>query len=88
MIYCVVPEELAEELLPRLSSYYEDDPHVEVIIDRRRSQRRSGADRRQATRGEQAQEAESARREQRDRRRARVTGDFPRVDPVERSPAA
>jgi hypothetical protein len=35
MIYCVVPEALAGELYERLSSYYEDDPHVEVIIDRR-----------------------------------------------------
>ena len=82
MIYCVVPEELADELLPRLSSYYEDDPHVEVIVDRRRSERRSRADRRQTTRGDHAEEAEAARREQRDRRRARVAGDFPRVDPI------
>jgi hypothetical protein len=83
MIYCVVPEELADELLPRLSSYYEDDPHVEVIVDRRRSQRRGRGDRRQGARGDQAHEAETARREQRDRRRARVAGDFPRVDPVQ-----
>ena len=35
MIYCVVPEALVDELYEKLSSYYEDDPHVEVIIDRR-----------------------------------------------------
>ena len=35
MIYCVVPQALADELYERLSSYYKDDPHVEVIIDRR-----------------------------------------------------
>jgi hypothetical protein len=35
MIYCVVPQALADELLPRLSAYYEDDPNVEVIVDRR-----------------------------------------------------
>lgn len=37
MIYCVVPEELAAELFDRLADYYADDPHVEVIIDRRKS---------------------------------------------------
>jgi hypothetical protein len=35
MIYCVVPQALADELLPKLSAYYEDDPNVEVIVDRR-----------------------------------------------------
>ena len=35
MIYCVVPLALEEELFDRLSAYYEDDPHVEVIVDRR-----------------------------------------------------
>jgi hypothetical protein len=35
VIYCVVPEALAGELYDRLADYYRDDPHVEVIIDRR-----------------------------------------------------
>ena len=35
MIYCVVPQALVDELYEKLSSYYKDDPHVEVIIDRR-----------------------------------------------------
>ncbi|HEY1276293.1 MAG TPA: hypothetical protein VGF25_15380 [Thermoleophilaceae bacterium] len=35
MIYCVVPEALADELYDKLADYYRDDPHVEVIIDRR-----------------------------------------------------
>ena len=35
MIYCVVPQALADELYDRLAEYYRDDPHVEVIIDRR-----------------------------------------------------
>lgn len=35
MIYCVVPQALADELLGKLSDYYKDDPHVEVIVDRR-----------------------------------------------------
>ncbi|MEA2307580.1 MAG: hypothetical protein QOH43_4860 [Solirubrobacteraceae bacterium] len=71
MIYCVVPEELAPELLPRLESYYADDPNVEVIVDRRHSERRSA----DATTAEDA-----SQREVRDRRRPRVPGDFPPMD--------
>jgi hypothetical protein len=71
MIYCVVPEPLADELYPKLSDYYRDDPNVTVIIDRRKSERRSG---------EEPPPAEG-RREVRDRRRPRAAGDFPRIDP-------
>ena len=86
MIYCVVPAELADELYPKLAKYYEDDPNVKVIIDRRKSDRRSGEDRRAGEReDEPAEMAEvlpiDGRREQRDRRRSRIPGDFPRVDP-------
>ena len=35
MIYCVVPQALEDELFDRLAAYYENDPHVEVIVDRR-----------------------------------------------------
>jgi hypothetical protein len=70
MIYCVVPEELAPELFDRMQSYYADDPNVEVIIDRRKSERRDGS-------GGDG----SHRRELRDRRRARVPGEFPPIDP-------
>jgi len=35
MIYCVVPQALADELYDKLAEYYEDDPNVTVIIDRR-----------------------------------------------------
>ena len=35
MIYCVVPQALESELYDKLSDYYRDDPHVEVIVDRR-----------------------------------------------------
>jgi hypothetical protein len=70
MIYCVVPAELAPELYDKLADYYKDDPNVEVIIDRRKSERRTGED-----------EAEHAdKRQQRDRRRARVPGEFPPLD--------
>jgi hypothetical protein len=35
MIYCVVPQALADELFDKLADYYKDDPNVTVIIDRR-----------------------------------------------------
>jgi hypothetical protein len=77
MIYCVIPEPLADELYPRLSAYYEDDPNVRVIIDRRRSERREGERREE----ERPEDPADARREVRDRRRPRAAGDFPRIDP-------
>jgi hypothetical protein len=64
VIYCVVPEALAPELYEKLVDYYTDDPNVTVIIDRRKSERRTPG----STGGGQ--------REVRDRRRARITGDF------------
>jgi hypothetical protein len=70
MIYCVVPEELGPELYDQMASYYADDPGVEVIVDRRKSERRAG----------EAADT-SHRREVRDRRRARVPGEFPQLDP-------
>lgn len=71
MIYCVVPEALADELYEKLTDYYASDENVTVIVDRRKSERRSKAD--------DAEHAEQ--RVQRDRRRARAAGDFPRIDP-------
>ncbi len=40
MIYCVVPEVLADELYDKLTAYYADDPNVTVIVDRRKGERR------------------------------------------------
>jgi hypothetical protein len=65
MIYCVVPEPLADELLDRLTAYYANDPNVTVIVDRRKSSRRE--------RGSTA----GGNRELRDRRRPRVPGELP-----------
>jgi hypothetical protein len=65
VIYCVVPQALADELFEKLTVYYADDPNVTVIVDRRRSSRRDAS-----TTG-------GGLREQRDRRRARVTGELP-----------
>jgi hypothetical protein len=67
MIYCVIPEELKDELHHKLTEYYKDDPNVEVIIDRRKSERRR--------KGESG-----GKRQLRDRRRRRPAGNFPRID--------
>ena len=67
MIYCVVPEALADELFPKLERYYADDPNVEVIVDRRKTSRR-----RRASSG-------GGNRSVRDRRRPRVPGELPEL---------
>jgi hypothetical protein len=64
VIYCVVPEPLADELFDKLTAYYADDPNVTVIADRRKSSRRDS-------------NSGGGKREVRDRRRARVTGELP-----------
>jgi hypothetical protein len=67
VIYCVVPEPLAGDLLDRLTDYYADDPNVTVIVDRRKASRREHG----STGG--------GKRELRDRRRHRVTGELPEL---------
>ncbi len=67
MIYCVVPQELAPELYEKLADYYAEDPNVEVIIDRRKGERRTEGD-------------PGGQRQLRDRRRARIPGEFPPID--------
>lgn len=69
MIYCVVPQELAGELYDKLKAYYEDDPNVEVIVDRRSAERRAPGPR-----------EGGGVRERRDRRRPRVPGEFPKLE--------
>jgi len=71
MIYCVIPHELEAELFDKMVGYYEDNPHVTVIVDRREGDdRRSGRE-------------YGGKRLIRDRRRARATGTFPNTDPPE-----
>lgn len=69
MIYCVVPEPLADELFDKLSNYYANDENVTVIVDRRKASRRE--------RGSSA----GGSRVLRDRRRRGVTGEMPAVKP-------
>jgi hypothetical protein len=66
MIYCVVPEALADELFQKLTDYYAEDPNVTVIVDRRKGSRRGNT-------------AGGGQRELRDRRRARVPGELPEL---------
>ena len=67
MIYCVVPQALADEVFDKLTEYYADDPNVTVIVDRRKSSRRK------------AGRSGGGNRNIRDRRRARVTGELPEL---------
>ncbi len=67
MIYCVVPESMADELFDKLTGYYADDPNVTVIVDRRRSSRR------------EVDSSGGGQREVRDRRRPRVPGELPEL---------
>jgi hypothetical protein len=66
VIYCVIPEPLADELFQKLTNYYVGDPNVTVIVDRRQSSRRDRS-------------SGGGKREVRDRRRARVAGEFPEL---------
>jgi hypothetical protein len=67
MIYCVIPQALADELYDKMVAYYKDDPNVTVIIDRR-----EGPDRRRAEGN-----LHDERRVIRDRRQRRAPGSFP-----------
>lgn len=69
MIYCVIPPELEGELFAKLTAYYEDNPDVTVIVDRRR--RRGVRELPAAT-----PEARAAR----ERRRQRIPGTFPSLE--------
>ena len=68
MIYCVIPRELEGELYEKMVDYYQENPNVTVIVDRR-----EGNDRRTA-------KEYGGKRELRERRRARVPGTFPDTD--------
>ena len=73
MIYCVIPRELEGELFEKMVAYYSDNPNVTVIVDRR-----EGPDPRN---GKVDASEQEQRRLVRDRRRPRVTGEFPDTEP-------
>jgi hypothetical protein len=74
VIYCVIPRELEDELFETFTKYYENNPNVTVIVDRR-----IGPDRRRGRSG-------GGKRQIRDRRRPRAPGTFLATDSPE--PAA
>ena len=65
----MIPKELEAELYDRMVEYYKDNPNVTVMVERR-----EGPDRRSGR-------AYGGERVLRDRRRRRVTGTFPDVEP-------
>ncbi len=71
MIYCVIPRELVDDLYDKMVDYYEDNPNVTVIVERR-----EGPDRRAA---EDVTQETRNRRITRDRRRSHP-GRFPKTD--------
>jgi RNA polymerase sigma-70 factor, ECF subfamily len=62
-MYCIVPSGLAGELHDPLREFYRDDPAVQVIVEQRSTERRSGEDRR---------EVEAAKKARRERRQVRA----------------
>jgi hypothetical protein len=69
MIYCVIPQALADELYEKMVAYYKDDPNVTVIIDRREGPDRRGSG--------DATDEQKEQRVLRDRRHRRMPGTFP-----------
>lgn len=67
MYYSVVPRELEAELLEPLRAHYAGEGEIEVIVDRRRSQRRSRP----------VRALDEDKRVLRDRRRRRIAGELP-----------
>jgi hypothetical protein len=71
MIYCVIPRELEAELYTKMVEYYEDNPNVTVIVDRREGDER---------RSDKAPPEIQEQRKTRERRRSRVPGTFPEIE--------
>jgi hypothetical protein len=66
VIYYVIPRELADKYLDEFKKRFKGVEGVEVIVDRRESERRTGTD-------------GGGKRVLRDRRRRRISGTFPEV---------
>ena len=73
MIYCVVPQALADELYDKLPEHYKAHPNGKAIIDRR-----GPIDRRTAA---ATAHTPDERRQVRDRRHRRAMGPFPPIGP-------
>jgi hypothetical protein len=66
VIYYVIPRELADKYFDEFKKRFDGVEGVEVIIDRREGERRSGSE-------------GGGQRMLRDRRRRRISGSFPEV---------
>ena len=66
MIYYVIPRELADKYFEEFKQRFDGVDGVEVIIDRRERERRTGSE-------------GGGQRMLRDRRRRRISGSFPEV---------
>ncbi len=66
MIYYVIPRELADKYFEEFKQRFDGVEGVEVIIDRREGERRTGSE-------------GGGQRMLRDRRRRRISGSFPEV---------
>jgi hypothetical protein len=71
LIYYVIPRELADKYYEEFKKRFEGVEGVEVIVDRRESERRDGSP--------PDDPAVAEQRMLRDRRRRRVSGSFPDV---------
>jgi hypothetical protein len=74
MIYCVIPQALADELYEKLVADYEHDDNVTVIVNGRPSDRSSSS---------RADAPENRQGERRDRGRACAPGELPAADAPE-----
>ena len=85
-VYCLIPPDLSEELLEPLRAHFADDPTVDVIVDHRIRQRRSGVDRRALTTAPPdlvQKRSGRDRRESLDRRRPQIPRHLPLPEEVE-----
>jgi RNA polymerase sigma-70 factor (ECF subfamily) len=85
MIYCVIPRDLAPELHEQLRTFYGGDSCVDVVVDVRNGQRRSGRERRIANIARRGRERRrQKRRREADRRAAPATAQPVRLPPLAR----
>jgi RNA polymerase sigma-70 factor (ECF subfamily) len=63
LIYCVVPAQLAERVHDPLRRHFAEDPRVEVVVEQRGDERRSGAERRARDTGRRTGERRKVRSE-------------------------
>jgi RNA polymerase sigma-70 factor (ECF subfamily) len=61
VVYCLIPRDLAPRLHEQLRRHFARDPLVQVVVERRAEERRSGSDRRSAEAGAEGRASERRR---------------------------